>query len=144
VCVVSDRAKADLCRTMGADAAIDRSAEDVDIVLEHPGRDTFGASGHVIRRGGTVATCAFTTGYPYEYDNRYLWMSLKRIIGSHFANYREPWEANRVICKARIGASSTTHFSHHSIPGHRRVRCLMVFCCQLSGCRIEDTSRLPC
>ncbi|MEV5103704.1 crotonyl-CoA carboxylase/reductase, partial [Streptomyces massasporeus] len=36
------------------------------------------------------------------YDNRYLWMSLKRIIGSHFANYREAWEANRLIVKGRI------------------------------------------
>ena len=32
----------------------------------------------------------------HEYDNRYLWMNLKRIIGSHFANYREAWEANRL------------------------------------------------
>ncbi|MFE0274203.1 crotonyl-CoA carboxylase/reductase, partial [Streptomyces sp. NPDC058992] len=33
---------------------------------------------------------------------RYLWMSLKRIIGSHFANYREAWEANRLIAKGKI------------------------------------------
>ena len=33
----------------------------------------------------------------HEYDNRYLWMNLKRIIGSHFANYREAWEANELI-----------------------------------------------
>jgi len=26
-------------------------------------------------------------------------MNLKRIIGSHFANYREAWEANRLIAK---------------------------------------------
>ncbi|MGV9253898.1 crotonyl-CoA carboxylase/reductase [Streptomyces sp. NPDC003697] len=132
ICVVSDQAKADLGRTMGAEAVIDRTSEnyrfwnsdgtqnprewrrfgsrireltggeDVDIVLEHPGRDTFGASVYVTRRGGTVVTCASTTGYLHEYDNRYLWMSLKRIIGSHFANYREAWEANRLICKARI------------------------------------------
>jgi crotonyl-CoA reductase len=38
----------------------------------------------------------------HEYDNRYLWMNLKRIIGSHFANYREAWEANRLIAQARI------------------------------------------
>ena len=38
----------------------------------------------------------------HEYDNRYLWMSLKRIIGSHFANYREAWEANRLIAKGMI------------------------------------------
>jgi crotonyl-CoA reductase len=29
-------------------------------------------------------------------------MSLKRIIGSHFANYREAWQANRLIAKAMI------------------------------------------
>ncbi len=38
----------------------------------------------------------------HEYDNRYLWMNLKRIIGSHFANYREAWEANRLISKGMI------------------------------------------
>ena len=29
-------------------------------------------------------------------------MNLKRIIGSHFANYREAWEANRLIAKGMI------------------------------------------
>jgi crotonyl-CoA reductase len=29
-------------------------------------------------------------------------MNLKRIIGSHFANYREAWEANRLIAKGKI------------------------------------------
>ncbi|HEV7686189.1 MAG TPA: crotonyl-CoA carboxylase/reductase, partial [Acidimicrobiia bacterium] len=40
--------------------------------------------------------------YMIEYDNRYLWMSLKTIKGSHFANYREAWEANRLICQGKI------------------------------------------
>src|SRR6478735_206961 len=62
--------------------------EDIDIVFEHPGRETFGASVFVTRKGGTITTCASTTGYMHEYDNRYLWMNLKRIISSHFANYR--------------------------------------------------------
>jgi crotonyl-CoA reductase len=76
--------------------------EDVDIVFEHPGRETFGASVYVTRRGGTIVTCASTSGFMHEYDNRYLWMSLKRIIGSHFANYREAWQANRLIAKGMI------------------------------------------
>jgi crotonyl-CoA reductase len=29
-------------------------------------------------------------------------MNLKRIIGSHFANYREAWEANRLIAKGMV------------------------------------------
>jgi crotonyl-CoA reductase len=76
--------------------------DDVDIVFEHPGRETFGASVYVARRGGTIVTCASTSGYLHTYDNRYLWMHLKRIIGSHFANYREAWEANRLIDKGLI------------------------------------------
>ncbi|MFF0066922.1 crotonyl-CoA carboxylase/reductase [Streptomyces sp. NPDC005279] len=132
ICVVSSAQKADICRAMGAEAIIDRNAEgykfwkdehnqdprewkrfgkrireltggeDVDIVFEHPGRETFGASVYVTRKGGTIVTCASTSGYNHEYDNRYLWMSLKRIIGSHFANYREAWEANRLVAKGRI------------------------------------------
>ena len=76
--------------------------EDIDIVFEHPGRETFGASVYVTRKGGTITTCASTSGYMHEYDNRYLWMNLKRIISSHFANYRESWEANRLIAKGAI------------------------------------------
>jgi crotonyl-CoA reductase len=131
ICVVSSPEKEAVCRAMGAELIIDRSAEeyqfwkdgeqqpsewkrlgkkirdltggdDPDIVFEHPGRDTFGASVFVAKRGGTIVTCASTTGYWHEYDNRYLWMTLKRIVGSHFANYRESWEANRLIAKGAI------------------------------------------
>ena len=132
VCVVSSEDKAELCRQMGAELIIDRRAEDYrfwkdettqdqkewrrfgarirdltggddpDIVFEHPGRETFGASVFVARKGGTIVTCASTSGYLHEYDNRYLWMSLKRIIGSHFANYREAWEANRLVSRGLV------------------------------------------
>ena len=54
------------------------------------------------RKGGIIVTCASTSGYMHEYDNRYLWMNLKRIIGSHFANYREAYEANRLIQRGLI------------------------------------------
>ncbi|MGH3631416.1 MAG: crotonyl-CoA carboxylase/reductase, partial [Sciscionella sp.] len=132
ICVVSSPEKAEICRAMGAELIIDRAAEgyafwsdehtqnpkewkrfgarvreltggeDPDIVFEHPGRETFGASVFAAKRGGTIVTCASTSGYMHEYDNRYLWMNLKRIIGSHFANYREAWEANRLVAKGRI------------------------------------------
>ena len=57
---------------------------------------------YAARKGGTIVTCASTSGFMHQYDNRYLWMNLKRIIGSHFANYRESWEANRLIAKGMI------------------------------------------
>jgi crotonyl-CoA reductase len=78
------------------------AGEDPDIVFEHPGRQTFGASVFVAKRGGVIVTCASTSGYEHTYDNRYLWMNLKRIIGSHFANYKEAWAANRLAILGRI------------------------------------------
>ena len=71
-------------------------------MFEHPGRETFGASVFVARRGGTIVTCASTSGFLHEYDNRYLWMNLKRIVGSHFANYKEAWAANDLIARGLI------------------------------------------
>ena len=89
-------------RRFGKDIRELTGGEDVDIVFEHPGRETFGASVYAARKGGTIVTCASTSGFMHQYDNRYLWMNLKRIIGSHFANYRESWEANRLIAKGMI------------------------------------------
>ncbi len=76
--------------------------DDPDIVFEHPGRSTMGASVFVAKRGGTIVTCAATTGYLVEYDNRHLWMKLKTIKGSHFSNYREAWAANQTIIDAKV------------------------------------------
>ena len=56
--------------------------EDPDVVYEHPGHDTFAASVFLARAGGQIVTCASTSGYNHEYDNRYLWMNKKRIIRS--------------------------------------------------------------
>jgi crotonyl-CoA reductase len=124
VCSSEDRVK--LLHAMGCEHVIDRKAEgyqfwsdehtqderewrrlgkkvreligeDPDIVFEHPGRQTMGASVFITKRGGKVVTCAATSGYMIEYDNRHLWMKLKSIISSHFANYQEAWEMNRLI-----------------------------------------------
>ncbi|MEO3752520.1 crotonyl-CoA carboxylase/reductase [Streptomyces sp. B6B3] len=80
----------------------ERAGRDPDIVFEHVGRATFGISVFVARRGGTVVTCGSSTGYQHVFDNRYLWMRLKRIVGSHIANLQEAWECNRLIESGRI------------------------------------------
>jgi crotonyl-CoA reductase len=129
--VVSSERRAELLRAMGCEAVIDRKAagyrfwadehtqdekewrrlgkdirdligRDVDTVFEHPGRQTFGASVFVAARGGKIVTCAATSGYMIEYDNRHLWMKLKRIVSSHFANYKEAYAANQLIGDGRI------------------------------------------
>ncbi|WP_184815566.1 crotonyl-CoA carboxylase/reductase [Actinophytocola algeriensis] len=83
----------------------DRTGRDPDIVFEHVGRATFGISVFVVRRGGVVVTCGSSTGYQHLFDNRYLWMKLKRVIGSHVANLQEQWEANRLF---ELGAVAPT------------------------------------
>jgi len=124
--VVSSEAKAEMLRELGCEHVINRAEKnyqfwsddrtqdegewrrfgkdirslvgsDPDIVFEHPGRATMGASVFVAKRGGTIVTCAATSGYMIEYDNRHLWMKLKTIKGSHFSNYREAWSANQTI-----------------------------------------------
>jgi crotonyl-CoA reductase len=129
--VVSSAERAQLLQEMGCEAVIDRRAEgyrfwsdehtqdesewrrfgkkirelvgdDPDIVFEHPGRSTMGASIFAVKRGGTVVTCAATSGYMVEFDNRHFWMKLKRLLSSHFANYAEAWAANKLIQQGRI------------------------------------------
>ena len=78
------------------------AGDDPEIVFEHPGRQTMGASVFVAKRGGRIVTCAATSGYMIEYDNRHLWMKLKQIVSSHFANYYEAWEMNRLIDSGAI------------------------------------------
>ncbi|HUQ40350.1 MAG TPA: crotonyl-CoA carboxylase/reductase [Acidimicrobiales bacterium] len=163
--VVSSADKVKLLNDLGCEAVIDRKAanyrfwsdehtqdeaewrrlgkdirgmvgEDPDIVFEHPGRQTMGASVFVAKRGGVVVTCAATSGYMIEYDNRHLWMKLKSIKSSHFANYREAWEANRLIAKGMIqpilsavhpleGTGEAAYQVHHNLhEGKIGVLCL--------------------
>ncbi len=129
--VVSSPERAELLRALGCEHVIDRKeagykfwsdehtqdekewrrlgkdvrsliGRDPEIVFEHPGRATMGASVFVAARGGKIVTCAATSGFMIEYDNRHLWMKLKSIVSSHFANYREAWAANRLLCEGRV------------------------------------------
>lgn len=88
-------------RRLGKDIR-DLIGRDVNCVFEHPGRQTFGASVFAAARGGKIVTCAATSGYMIEYDNRHLWMKLKSIVSSHFANYKEAWAANQLIAEGKI------------------------------------------
>ncbi|MFD3942528.1 crotonyl-CoA carboxylase/reductase [Streptomyces sp. NPDC058579] len=125
--VVGSPRKAELLRRLGCDVVIDRSeiglgadaapspertielgkalgreirrqvGEDPHIVFDYIGRATFGISVFVVRPGGTVVTCGSSTGYDHHFDNRYLWMNLKRVVGSHAANLQEQAECNRLF-----------------------------------------------
>ncbi|MBO1415810.1 crotonyl-CoA carboxylase/reductase [Streptomyces sp. FH025] len=125
--VVSSERKAETLRRLGCDVVINRQeigmggdepltpertielgkrlgrairaavGEDPHVVFDYIGAATFGISVFVVRRGGTVVTCGSSTGYQHQFDNRYLWMNLKRIVGSHAANLHEQAECNRLF-----------------------------------------------
>ncbi len=164
--VVSSPERAALLNRMGCEAVIDRRAEnyqfwsddntqdesewrrfgkkirevnngeDVDIVFEHPGRSTMGASVFAVKRGGTVVTCAATSGHMVEFDNRHFWMRLKKLIGSHFANYAESYAANKLLAEGRIQPLLTKSYDltevgaaalavhHNEVEGKLGVLCL--------------------
>lgn len=138
--VVSSESKTRLLRGLGCDVIIDRSqlgldlgadpspdqvielgkrvgrvireevGEDPHVAFDYVGRATFGISVFCVRRGGTVVTCGSSTGYQHQFDNRYLWMSLKRVIGSHIANLHEQWECNRLVERGRLVPTLSTVF----------------------------------
>ncbi|MFI5682205.1 crotonyl-CoA carboxylase/reductase [Streptomyces cellulosae] len=128
VAVVGSEEKARLVRAQGCEYVINRSeldlpegnfrhpkagrvlgeairslvGEDPQIVFEYLGAETFGTSVYVAKRGGKIVTCGSSTGYRHEYDNRFLWMRLKQIVGSHGFNYHEAVQTNRLIGRGMI------------------------------------------
>ena len=144
--IVSSPEKAELVRSLGCSRVIVRSSEDnnflnddgtpntrklirfrkqvlavsdnrsPDIVFEHPGRSTFLGSVFVAAHGGRIITCGSTTGYMHSYDNRYLWMYGKSIIGSHCASWSEAAKANDLVRKGVIIPLVSSSFALSDFP----------------------------
>ncbi len=89
----------------------ERFGADPDHVFEYSGRKTFGASVWLAKAGGTVVTCGSSTGYAHQYDNRYLWMKVKRIIGSHGGNYAEAAESASLVDRGIIAPALSRLFT---------------------------------
>ncbi|MEU7837993.1 MULTISPECIES: crotonyl-CoA carboxylase/reductase [unclassified Nonomuraea] len=128
--VVSSEEKGELARRLGCDVVINReeiglgdatedtnkrakrlgrairatTGEDPSVVFDYVGQATFGMSVIVAARGGTVVTCGSSTGYAHTFDNRYLWMNLKRIIGSHGMNLHEATQMMRLYQLGKLSS----------------------------------------
>jgi crotonyl-CoA reductase len=124
--VVNSEDKERLAKKLGCELVIRRDAEDLDgltgkdlgkrirqvvrrelgedphVVFEHVGAATFPASVYLVRPGGRVVTCGSSTGYEHSFDNRYLWMRAKSIIGSHGGSLQEALEFNRLVDLGKI------------------------------------------
>lgn len=88
----------------------------VDLVFEHPGEQTFPVSVFLVKRGGMVVICAGTTGYNLTLDARYLWMHQKRVQGSHFANLKQASAANQLMIERRLDPCLSEVFPWAEIP----------------------------
>ncbi|MFB9413352.1 MULTISPECIES: crotonyl-CoA carboxylase/reductase [Dactylosporangium] len=107
-------------RRLGA-AIRARFGEDPHIVFDYVGKATFPISLYVARRGGTVVTCGSSTGYDHRYDNRYLWMKLKRIVGSHAANLQELSECMRLVELGRLHPTISETYTLDEAPEAARL-----------------------
>jgi crotonyl-CoA reductase len=174
--VVSSPERADLLRRAGCERVIDRSefgialepdglpnegdvrafgkelrrlvGKDPEIVFEHPGRDTMGASVYLAARGGRVVTNAATSSPVIAYDNRHLWMRIKTIIGSHVANAREGNAFNELIQRGMVVPTVSTSVDLAGVAAAAAelgrggtVGKIAVRCCAAPGEGIEDTAR---
>jgi crotonyl-CoA reductase len=102
-----------------------------------------------VRRGGVVVTCGSSTGYRHEFDNRLLWMRLKRIVGCHGADWAEAWESNRLIERgmivptlSRVVSLEETGEAARFVQLNRHVGKVGVLClAEAEGLGVEDPAR---
>tara|TARA_B100001057_G_scaffold492237_1_gene584220 strand:- start:475 stop:1650 length:1176 start_codon:yes stop_codon:yes gene_type:complete len=146
ICIVSTKEKADYCKKFGAKHFIilnelenkkflveDKfnmkmwlefsskiknivGSDKVDMVFEHVGMETIALGIYLLRRGGRVVTCAASSGYEAKIDIRYIWMEMKKIIGSHFCNINEAEEANDLITNGLIKHEPNKIIDFNDIP----------------------------
>ncbi len=104
IAVVGDEAKAMKCWELGAEHVIVRTREDVakkvreltakrgvEIVFEHTGTATWGASMAAVARGGRIVTCGSTTGVEAPLNLRALFAKQITILGSYMGRREHLW-----------------------------------------------------
>ncbi|MCB9599608.1 MAG: crotonyl-CoA carboxylase/reductase [Sandaracinus sp.] len=94
----------------------------VEVVFEHVGQRTFPASVWLAAKHGRIVICGATTGYDLTFDVRHLWMSQKRIIGSHFADADSSRRANKLVEQGLVKPVMTECFEWNELPdAHQRM-----------------------
>jgi crotonyl-CoA reductase len=123
--------------------------EDPHVIFEHTGAQTFWASVYLARPGGRIVTCGSSTGYDHTFDNRYLWMKAKRIIGSHGSTMQEALETNRLLgmgklqpALSRVIALDDVAEGAHELDANLHVGKMSVLClAPEEGLGVEDPER---
>lgn len=107
--------KLDRARGLGADEVIDLSREDfgrrvreltskrgADVVIDHVGEATIGASLRALAKGGAVVTCGATSGPRLEADLRLIFFKSLSILGSTMGGMGEMRRVWRMACRGLI------------------------------------------
>jgi crotonyl-CoA reductase len=123
--------------------------EDPHIIFEHVGAKTFWASVYLARPGGKIVTCGSSTGYEHNFDNRYLWMRAKQIVGSHGSNLPEARDCNRLIALGKLQPALSKVIALDDVPeaayeleGNRHVGKVGTLClAPEEGLGLEDPER---
>ncbi|MBS1766057.1 MAG: zinc-binding dehydrogenase [Acidobacteria bacterium] len=104
IAVVGSEEKAMRCWELGSEHVILRTREDVakkvreltakrgvDVVFEHTGAATWGASMTAVARGGRIVTCGSTTGVEAPLNLRALFAKQITILGSYMGRREHLW-----------------------------------------------------
>lgn len=95
VIATAGTAKVERARTLGADFVLDHYTQDVakeikqltggrgcDLIIDHTGVKTWGASTRSLAKGGRLVVCGSTTGPEVSMDLRFLYIRQQSILGS--------------------------------------------------------------
>jgi len=115
IATASTEEKCAKLRDIGAHFVLNHNKEDVvrrikeltgkrgvDLVVDYIGKDTWGRSIQVVRRGGRIVTCGATSGYDPAEDLRQIFYRQIEIIGCTMGNNKELHDALRPIFEGRI------------------------------------------
>lgn len=102
-------------RDLGADFVLNHAREDVvkrireltskrgvDLVVDYIGKDTWGKSVQIVRRGGRIVTCGATSGHDPAEDLRQIFYRQLEVIGCTMGNNKELTDALRPIFEGRF------------------------------------------
>lgn len=115
IATAGSQPKLERARSLGADWTINHKSQNVqdevrrltdragvDIVFEHTGQATWGASLRSLKPGGRLVTCGATTGYQAETDLRFIFSRQLRIFGAYMGSKADLLEVWKFIDAGRL------------------------------------------
>ena len=158
--VGSSAAKLELAESCGADALIDRSAEDnwskaaylasgkrgYDVVVDNVGAATMALSLRAARKGGRVLTVGNTAGPTFEFDNRFVFYKHLSILGSTMGTLDDFQKVMGLVFAGKLNPIVDRTYpldeARHAFERMQRGEQMGNLCSQSCECR--QAGKLPC